>query len=83
MPRTRPPPTLAPPTSPPARELLTTIQADWDGIIRADSRRALMVVGGIGHGKTETALGGQRICYGRRSLDPRALRLAQGHYYLS
>lgn len=42
-----------------------------------------MVVGGIGHGKTETALGGQRICYGRRSLDPRARRLAQGHYYLS
>ncbi len=38
------------------RDVLTTIQADQDAIIRADSRGALIVDGGPGTGKTVVAL---------------------------
>ncbi|WP_271798849.1 RNA polymerase recycling motor ATPase HelR [Dietzia maris] len=38
------------------RDVLTTIQADQDAIIRADSRGALVVDGGPGTGKTVVAL---------------------------
>ena len=38
------------------RDVLGTIQADQDAIIRADSRRALVVDGGPGTGKTVVAL---------------------------
>jgi len=38
------------------RDVLTTIQADQDAIIRADSRGALVVEGGPGTGKTVVAL---------------------------
>jgi hypothetical protein len=42
--------------SPRMRDVLGTIQADQDAIIRADSRRALVVDGGPGTGKTVVAL---------------------------
>ena len=42
--------------SPRMRDVLGTIQADQDAIIRADSRRALVVDGGPGTGKTAVAL---------------------------
>ena len=42
--------------SPRMREVLSTIQADQDAIIRADSRGALVVDGGPGTGKTVAAL---------------------------
>lgn len=38
------------------RDVLSTIQADQDAIIRADSRGALVVDGGPGTGKTVVAL---------------------------
>ncbi|MBF9073723.1 AAA family ATPase [Streptacidiphilus sp. NEAU-YB345] len=42
--------------SPKMRDVLATIQADQDAIIRASSRRALVVDGGPGTGKTVVAL---------------------------
>lgn len=42
--------------SPRMRDVLSTIQADQDAIIRADSRGALVVDGGPGTGKTVVAL---------------------------
>ncbi len=42
--------------SPRMRDVLSTIQADQDAIIRAGSRRALVVDGGPGTGKTVVAL---------------------------
>jgi hypothetical protein len=42
--------------SPRMRDVLGTIQADQDAIIRADARRALVVDGGPGTGKTVVAL---------------------------
>jgi hypothetical protein len=42
--------------SPRMRDVLSTIQADQDAIIRASSRRALVVDGGPGTGKTVVAL---------------------------
>ncbi len=42
--------------SPQMRDVLSTIQADQDGIIRAGSRGALVVDGGPGTGKTVVAL---------------------------
>lgn len=42
--------------SPKMRDVLATIQSDQDGIIRADSRGALVVDGGPGTGKTVVAL---------------------------
>lgn len=42
--------------SPKMRDVLATIQADQDAIIRADARRALVVDGGPGTGKTVVAL---------------------------
>ncbi|TIC89352.1 AAA family ATPase [Nocardioides sp. GY 10113] len=50
------------------RDVLTTIQADQDAIIRADSRGALVVDGGPGTGKTVVAL--HRAAYLLHS-DPR------------
>ncbi|MCB0969807.1 MAG: AAA family ATPase, partial [Ilumatobacter sp.] len=42
--------------SPKMRDVLSTIQADQDAIIRADSKGALIVEGGPGTGKTIVAL---------------------------
>ncbi|WP_167052307.1 RNA polymerase recycling motor ATPase HelR [Salinibacterium sp. ZJ77] len=47
---------LAASRSPRMRDVLSTIQADQDAIIRAGSRRALVVDGGPGTGKTVVAL---------------------------
>ncbi len=59
-----PPSTISPPSSPASassrspqmRDVLGTIQADQDAIIRAGSRGALVVDGGPGTGKTVVAL---------------------------
>ncbi|GAA2080789.1 RNA polymerase recycling motor ATPase HelR [Microbacterium hatanonis] len=59
--------------SPRMRDVLGTIQADQDAVIRADSRGALVVDGGPGTGKTVVAL--HRAAYLIYS-DP---RLARGH----
>ena len=59
--------------SPQMRDVLGTIQADQDAIIRAGSRGALIVDGGPGTGKTVVAL--HRTAYLLYS-DP---RLSQGH----
>jgi DNA helicase IV len=60
--------------SPRMRDVLGTIQADQDAIIRADARRALVVDGGPGTGKTVVAL--HRAAYLLHA-DPR-LRKGQG-----
>ena len=60
--------------SPRMRDVLGTVQADQDAIIRADGRRALVVDGGPGTGKTVVAL--HRAAY-LLYADPR-LRRGQG-----
>jgi DNA helicase IV len=68
---------LAARRSPRMRDVLATLQADQDAIIRAGSRGALVVDGGPGTGKTVVAL--HRAAY-LLYTDPRLSRSADGRH---